>query len=73
MKYDMEWIKTKIIIWLDAHYSDACWANLVMWSTGIQTFKETFGIEGNWKHQSCSDEGGGAYCGKCRKTGRLKD
>lgn len=72
MKYDIEWLKIKIIIWIDAHYDDVCWANLVMWTIGVQTFKETFGIEGNWREQSCSDEWGGAWCGKCIRIGRLK-
>lgn len=73
MIYDMECLKAKIIIWLDKHYSDACWANLVHWQMGRQTWSETFGpFEGNWKEQSCTDEWGGAYCGKCKKNGRLK-
>lgn len=75
MKYDIEWLKIKIIKWLDKKYDDACWANLVMWSIGEQSFKDTFGAEeGNWRQQSCTNINGDyAYCGKCVETGRLKE
>ena len=74
MKYGIEWIKFKIIAWLDKHYPDACWANLVNWAFGYQTFMETFGPEGNWRKQTCTNIGGDyAYCGKCVVTGRLKE
>lgn len=73
MKHNIEWLKGKIIVWIDSHYTDSCWGNLVLWAIGLQTFKETFGSEGNWKGQSCSADCGGAYCGKCAKTGRLRE
>ena len=74
MKYDMEWVKIKIIQRLDKKYDDACWSNLVMWMIGGQTFKETFEAEGNWREQSCTNINGDyAYCGKCVRTGRLKE
>ena len=75
MKYDIEWLKFKIILWLDAHYDDACWANLVMWAIGAHSFKETFSREyGDWREQSCTNINGDyAYCGKCVRTRRLKE
>lgn len=74
MKYDIEWLKIKIIQWLDKKYDDACWANLVMWAIGEQLFKDTFGAEGNWRDQTCTNINGDyAYCGKCVRTGRLKE
>ena len=74
MKYDREWLKFKIIRCLDNHYDDACWANLVMWATGIQTFRETFSKYGNWRDQTGTNINGDyAYCGKCVRTGRLKE
>lgn len=74
MKYDREWLKFKIILWLDAHYDDACWANLVLWAIGTHSFRETFGKDGDWREQSCTNINGDyAYCGKCVRTGRLKE
>ena len=74
MKYDKEWLKYKIAIWLDKHYDDACWSNLVMWAMGMRGFLETFGKYGDWRDQSCTNINGDyAYCGKCVRTGRLKE
>ena len=73
MKYDTEWLKFKIAVWLDNHYDDACWANLVLWATGVHSFRETFGKYGDWRDQSCSEESDGCYCGKCCGLGRLKE
>jgi hypothetical protein len=58
MKHDIEWLKFRIIKWLDKKNDDACWFNLVLWALGEQSFKE---------------DGGYAYCGKCVETGRLKE
>lgn len=70
MKYDIEWLKFKIAVWLDNHYDDACWYNLASWAMGHHGFWETFGKNGDWRDQSCTDY---AYCGKCVRTGRLKE
>ena len=76
MKYKtrgVEWVKRRIILWLDKRYDDACWYNLVLWSLGEQSFKDTFGPEGNWREQDCTNiDDDYAYCGKCVETGRLK-
>ena len=69
----IENIKWNIIIYLDNKYPEACWANLVHWQIGIASFTETFGKESRWNDQGCCEEYGGAYCGKCVRTGRLKD
>lgn len=71
LKHDTEWLKWQIVKYADDKYDDACWANMCMWPLGFQTFRETFGEEGNWKEQTC-DEEYGCYCGKCCKLGRLK-
>lgn len=67
-------IKWYIIKYIDAKYPESCWANLVVWSQGGYTLREMFGAEeSRWNAQDCSAEGSGAYCGKCVKTGRLKE
>jgi len=66
-------IKGRIIIYIDAKYPESCWANLVMWQTGVASFTETFGYESRWNDQGCCEEHGGAYCGKCVQTGRLNE
>ena len=66
-------IKWYIIMYIDKKYSEACWANLVMWRIGAASFSETFGMESRWNDQGCCEEHGGAYCGKCVSTGRLKE
>jgi len=74
MKYDREWLKFRIAEWLDNHYNDACWFNLATWAMGMRGFWETFGKNGDWRDQSCTNINGDyAYCGKCVKTGRLKE
>ena len=74
MKYDIEWLKFKIIAWLNTRYDDACWTNLVLWAVGHRSFRETFGEDGDWCKQTCTNVNGGyAYCGKCVETGRLKE
>ena len=66
-------IKWYIIRYIDKKYSEACWANLVMWQIGAASFSETFGGDSQWNNQDCCEEQGGAYCGKCVRTGRLKE
>ena len=74
MKYDREWLKFKIALWLDNRYDDVCWANLALWAIGAHSFREPFGKYGNWRDQSCTNINGDyAYCGKCVRTGRLKE
>jgi hypothetical protein len=68
----VEKIKLRLIVWIDNKYPEACWANLVTWQDGGYTFKEMFGYKSRWNEQDCSEEHGGAYCGKCIRTGRLK-
>ena len=66
-------ITWRIILYIDRKYPESCWVNLVMWQIRVATFRETFGAESRWNDQSCSEEYGGAYCGKCIRTGRLKE
>lgn len=63
----LEQIRFKIALYLNRN-PKACWANLVMWAIGYQTFTETFDKSGNWKARICDDM---AYCGKCREPVRL--
>lgn len=67
-------IKWRIIVYINRKYPEACWFNLVMWYGGRYTLKETFGSEeSRWNTQDCSAAEGGAYCGKCNRTGRLNE
>ena len=69
----MENIKWRIICYIDHKYPQSCYANLVMWQIGAASFRETFGTERRWDDQGCCEEYGGAYCGKCVRTGRLRE
>ena len=74
MKHDTEWLKFEIALWFNKHYGDACWFNLCMWAMGAYSFSDTFGKYGNWRNQDCTNINGDyAYCGKCVRTGRLKE
>lgn len=69
----MNWIRLKVARFLDKIYPDACWLNLYFWAIGWQTLRNTFGENGNWKHQICRWNNEGtpyAYCNKCALTGR---
>ena len=51
-----------------------CWANLVMWALGYTPWWSILfpdSNEHNQTHLQCTESSGGAYCGKCRKNGRL--
>jgi len=71
----VEKILNKIRFWiasyLDDRHPEICWAELVMWSLGYQTFREIF-LEHGCKNQICRGKNPwDAYCGKCACTGRL--
>ena len=64
-------LRLKIAVNLNDRYPEMCWAELVVWSLGYNTFKETFTERGVY-NQSCSGNNPWeAYCGKCACTGRL--
>ena len=52
--------------WLNKHFADWCWADLVTWAMGDISLRELL----DEHHQSCAEEEG-SWCGKCRITGRL--
>lgn len=72
----LEGWRWRIARWLDSRFDDACWFVLCEWAQGVRSTPEVFWLEkwtpkGAWRTQDCTVQSGGAYCGKCEKTGRL--
>jgi hypothetical protein len=57
--------KIKIIIakWIDNHYPNACWTELVSWANGTTKFSE-IDFSGKCQRPPDFDKEIGCYCGK---------
>lgn len=68
----MEKLKLSIARRLDKN-PKYCWANLIMWALGHRKWYSILSERSNeydYTSLSCTEKEG-AYCGKCRESGRL--
>lgn len=58
----IEKLRLRFARYIDDKYSQACWANLVIWAFRLNNNKD-------WNDQECKTF---AWCGKCRVLGKLE-
>jgi hypothetical protein len=64
----MQKLRFTIALWVNKHFDDVCWAELVLWAINwdMHDFSEIFEMRGT--AGKCQDQPY-FYCGKCEETG----